>query len=474
MQLTRGVWQMSLAMIISGSIGAFVLLSGLPVTDVVFWRCLIGALTLLVFIVLSRQPFSRLTRFTLALAVIGGAALVVNWLLLFAAYSRISIGMATVVYNTQPFMLVLMGMVLGERVSAVKWGWLLLAFGGVVILLSSELTPAHEEGLTTGVLLALGAAFFYALTAIIARKLHPLPAQHIAFIQVLVGVVMLLSASGDARVLTLFGMSVGTSVAVINYISRIFAPIESLGMEVQTIQSAMAGVKRIDAFLAQPEREISAQRTRAARGDVELSHVTFGYGEKHVLNDFSMTVKQGEQVTLIGRTGAGKSTVFKLLLGLYPAESGTVTIGGVPVADITDRERRTCISCVEQHFARVPGTVLDQITLGDPQITAEMAKHAAQLAGIDGAIEALPDGYDTPCSEGMFSQGEWQLLSIARAAAADPAVLLLDEITANLDAETEARVLEALRRASEGRTVLSVSHRIYENLGGRTVEIKIL
>lgn len=192
MQLTRGVWQMSLAMIISGSIGAFVLLSGLPVTDVVFWRCLIGALTLLVFIVLSRQPFSRLTRFTLALAVIGGAALVVNWLLLFAAYSRISIGMATVVYNTQPFMLVLMGMVLGERVSAVKWGWLLLAFGGVVILLSSELTPAHEEGLTTGVLLALGAAFFYALTAIIARKLHPLPAQHIAFIQVLVGVVMLL------------------------------------------------------------------------------------------------------------------------------------------------------------------------------------------------------------------------------------------------------------------------------------------
>ncbi|HBX7720518.1 TPA: DMT family transporter [Klebsiella pneumoniae] len=192
MQLTRGVWQMSLAMIISGSIGAFVLLSGLPVTDVVFWRCLIGALTLLVFIVLSRQPFSRLTRFTLALAVIGGAALVVNWLLLFAAYSRISIGMATVVYNTQPFMLVLMGMVLGERVSAVKWGWLLLAFGGLVNLLSSELTPAHEEGLTTGVLLALGAAFFYALTAIIARKLHPLPAQHIAFIQVLVGVVMLL------------------------------------------------------------------------------------------------------------------------------------------------------------------------------------------------------------------------------------------------------------------------------------------
>lgn len=289
---------------------------------------------------------------------------------------------------------------------------------------------------------------------------------------VVVGIVMLLSASGNVAVLTLFGMSVGTSVAVINYISRIFAPIESLGMEIQTIQSAMAGVKRIDAFLGQPERERPAERKAAARGDVVLAHVTFGYGEKHVLNDFSMTVRQGEQVTLVGRTGAGKSTVFKLLLGLYQPQAGTVTIGGVDVAHITDRERRTCIGCVEQHFARVPGTVLEQITLGDPHITREMAQHAAELVGIDAAIRALPEGCDTVCTDGMFSQGEWQLLSIARAAAADPAVLLLDEITANLDAETEARVLEALRRASAGRTVLSVSHRIYENLGGRTIEIR--
>ncbi|MDT8882043.1 DMT family transporter [Klebsiella aerogenes] len=192
MQLSRGVWQMSLAMIISGSIGAFVLLSGLPVIDVVFWRCLIGAVTLLLFILLSRQPFSRLTRLTLALAILGGVALVINWLLLFAAYSRVSIGMATVVYNTQPFMLVLLSMMLGEKVSAVKWAWLLLAFTGVVILLSSELTPAHSDNLVTGIILALGAAFFYALTAIIARKLQPLPAQHIAFIQVIVGTVMLL------------------------------------------------------------------------------------------------------------------------------------------------------------------------------------------------------------------------------------------------------------------------------------------
>ena len=289
---------------------------------------------------------------------------------------------------------------------------------------------------------------------------------------VVVGVVMLLSASGKAEILSLFGMSVGTSVAVISYISRIFAPIESLGMEIQTIQSAMAGVKRIDGFLEQPERVVPREEEAAARGDMALSHVTFGYGEKPVLKDFSLTVKQGEQVTLVGRTGAGKSTVFKLLLGLYPPQSGTITIGGVDVSAIPDGQRRACIGCVEQHFSRVPGTVREQITLNDPQITAEMARNAAKLAGIDEAIQALPEGYDTVCTDGMFSQGEWQLLSIARAAAADPAVLLLDEITANLDAETEARVLEALRHASRGRTVLSVSHRVYENLGGRTVEIK--
>ena len=133
-----------------------------------------------------------------------------------------------------------------------------------------------------------------------------------------------------------------------------------------------------------------------------ISHVTFGYGEKHVLNDFSMTVKQGEQVTLVGRTGAGKSTVFKLLLGLYHPEAGSVTIGGVDVADITDARRRTCIGCVEQHFARVPGTVLEQITLGDPGITEEMARNAAKLAGLDAAIQTLPNGYDTVCTDGMF------------------------------------------------------------------------
>ncbi len=234
-----------------------------------------------------------------------------------------------------------------------------------------------------------------------------------------VGLVMLLSATGNATVLQLFGMSVGTAVTMIDYISRIFTPIETLGMEIQTIQSAMAGVRRIDAFLAQPERDIPAQRS-CPRGDVELSHVTFGYDQRTVLSGLSFTVKAGEQVTLVGRTGAGKSTVFRLLLGLYHPQEGSLTIGGVDVSQIPDQERRKCIGCVEQHFSRVPGTVLEQITLSDPQITREMAETAAKLAGLDAVIRSFPQGYDTPCTDSMFSQGEWQLLSIARAAARRP------------------------------------------------------
>ena len=201
------------------------------------------------------------------------------------------------------------------------------------------------------------------------------------------------------------------------------------------------------------------------RYGINIVNISAGTAKEKQFDESSPLVRKVEELWDAG-------LVVVVSAGNRGPEAGTITIGGVDVSAISDQERRTCISCVEQYFSRVPGTVLDQITLGDPQITEDMAKNAAHLAGIDAAIQALPEGYATVCTEGMFSQGEWQLLSIARVAAADPAVLLLDEITANLDAETEERVLEALRRASEGRTVLSVSHRVYENLGGRTVEIK--
>ena len=290
---------------------------------------------------------------------------------------------------------------------------------------------------------------------------------------IVVAVVMLFSASGNAKVLTLFGMSAGTAVAVINYISQIFTPVESLGMEIQTIQSAVAGVHRINEFYALeelPERVRNLETSVAIAQEtpfVELQNVTFAYEDdsRKILHHLSFKVYPGEQVTLSGRTGAGKSTVFKLLLGLYQPGEGKVLIQGRDAFQIPENEKRSLYGYVEQTFHRVPGTVKDQITLYDDSFTMEEVREAARIAGLDATIEQLEKGYDTPCTQEIFSQGQWQLLSIARAAVAKPKLLLLDEITANLDAQTEEEVLQALKRASEGRTVISISHRVNAETG---------
>ena len=290
---------------------------------------------------------------------------------------------------------------------------------------------------------------------------------------IVVAVVMLFSASGNAKVLTLFGMSAGTAVAVINYISQIFTPVESLGMEIQTIQSAIAGVHRINEFYALeelPERVRNLETpvvTEEETPFVELQNVTFAYEDdsRKILHHLSFKVYPGEQVTLSGRTGAGKSTVFKLLLGLYQPGEGKVLIQGRDAFQIPENEKRSLYGYVEQTFHRVPGTVKDQITLYDDSFTMEEVREAATIAGLDATIEQLEKGYDTICTSEIFSQGQWQLLSIARAAVAKPKLLLLDEITANLDAQTEEEVLRALKRASKGRTVISISHRVNAETG---------
>ena len=370
---------------------------------------------------------------------------------------------------------------------------------------------------------------------------------------IVVACVMLLSATGSPRVLTLFGMSAGTAVAVMNYISQIFTPVESLGMEIQTIQSAVAGIRRIDEFFSLeelPEREelpaieelsereelpsmedlsgkeelpkreelpsmedlsgkeelpkreelpeleelsgkeelpkreelpeveefskkeqipegnrFPEQRKENGEAFVEFRNVTFGYDERKILKQLSFQVKQGERVTLMGRTGAGKSTILKLLLGLYEPQEGEVRIQGIAASNIPDGDKRRIFGYVEQSFHMVPGSVKDQITLFDPVITDQAVKNVASLTGLQDTIEALPDGYDTICTPELFSQGQWQLLSIARAAVASPRLLLLDEITANLDAETEKEVLQALKRVSGERTVISISHRTSAEMG---------
>lgn len=292
---------------------------------------------------------------------------------------------------------------------------------------------------------------------------------------IVVAVVMLLSATGNHQVLTLFGMSAGTAVAIMNagaFLNfQIFTPEESLGMEIQTIQSAVAGIHRINEFFALDEKQISSrmkngeflldksvsdhvvsnEKTSDVIEDfekdalnqnadqnmqnvaelpfVEFRNVTFGYDEHVVLDHLNFQVKTGEQVTLSGRTGAGKSTIMKLLLGLYEPQSGEILLRGVPVTQIQEEDRRNIYGYVEQTFHMVPGTVRDQITLYDPRISDQQVK-----------------------------------------AVTEPELLLLDEITANLDAETELEILQALKRVSQNRTVISISHRTSAEMG-RIIEI---
>lgn len=306
---------------------------------------------------------------------------------------------------------------------------------------------------------------------------------------IVVAVVMLFSASGNVKALTLFGMSAGTAVAVINYISQIFAPVESLGMEIQTIQSAIAGVRRINEFFALPtlpaieavnadinvvletqtaniNNSEGLKAGKASTPYVQFNNVTFGYEADHIIiKDKSFNVDMGEQVTLQGRTGAGKSTIFKLLLGLYRPLKGQILIDGIDSYNIPDNKKRRIFGYVEQTFHMVPGTVKDQITLYDEAISMDEVVNAARLAGLHDTIMSFDKGYDTPCTQEIFSQGQWQLLSIARATAANPQLLLLDEITANLDADTEREVLKALKNVSENRTVISISHRVTARTG---------
>lgn len=272
----------------------------------------------------------------------------------------------------------------------------------------------------------------------------------------------------------LFGMSAGTAVALIAYVGKVFSPLESIGMEIQNIQSAIAGCKRISDFLSEKEMEPPSAAVSEKEENIPISirHLSFAYEDgKPVFHNFDLTIHEGENVTLIGRTGSGKSTLFKLICGLYQPSEGTVRIFGRAPESIPEEERRKVFGLVEQQFKPVSGNMRDQITLSDPSISEEDVRRALAETGILPAIEDLPEGLDTPYDPGLLSQGQFQLLSIARATVTNPPLLLLDEITANLDSVTEKQVLNALRAASEKRTVLSISHRLFEAAGGRQVRI---
>lgn len=298
----------------------------------------------------------------------------------------------------------------------------------------------------------------------------------VIFVSSCVIALMMIFAASGGEMQQFFGISVGTAVAIIAYVGKMFEPLESIGMEIQNIQSAVAGVKRINEFLQETERvmpEGGKSRCTSADPVICFDHVDFGYDNKTaVFQDLCFSVRSGETVTLVGRTGAGKSTALRLLLGLYSPRRGRVLVEGIDATRISDTEKRKLFGYVEQSFCLVSGTVAEQISLFDASISRQQVETAAKLVGLHEIILELEQGYNTPAEKAAFSQGQFQLLSIARAVVAEPKILLLDEITANLDSETERHILNALERACKGRTVLSISHRLHEHTyNQRLVEI---
>lgn len=289
---------------------------------------------------------------------------------------------------------------------------------------------------------------------------------------VIICLMMALSVSSPS-LQEIFGMTVGSVVALIAYVRRIFSPLESIGMEIQNIQSAVAGIGRLKDFFAEPIQERKEPEVPdAAAAPLVIDDAAFGYGrEKDIFRHFSLTVAAGEMVTITGRTGAGKSTLFKLILGLYQPREGQVRIFGCDPSRLAPAVRRQVFGYVEQQFHAISGTVADQISLKDPRVTAGAMEKALHLVGLWDTCCALPQGLDTPFRPELFSRGQSQLLSIARAVVMNPQILLFDEITANLDSLTESQVLQALQAAAKDRTVLSISHRLYEAQGGRRVVI---
>lgn len=288
----------------------------------------------------------------------------------------------------------------------------------------------------------------------------------------LIALMCILSVSGTDFT-ALFGMTAGTAAALIAYVDKVFSPLQSMGMEIENIQSAMAGAHRIREFLGEKEMDTPVELPKeTASLPLSISHMTFAYDGDHPLfHDFSLTARAGEKITIAGRTGSGKTTLFKLICGLYEPTEGTITVFGQRPSTIPPEDRRKTFGIVSQSYPMVQGTVRDQITLGDSRITGEDIERALRLAGLYDSCMNLPEKLDTPCTEGLFSQGEFQLLAIARALVFNPPLLLLDEMTASLDSLTEKRVMAALDRASSKRTVLSISHRLYEQQGGRIVWI---
>jgi ATP-binding cassette subfamily B protein len=291
-------------------------------------------------------------------------------------------------------------------------------------------------------------------------------------------IMALLSASAIALLLWVgtgggaasWGSSIGTLVAFVLLFQRFFEPITTLGDDWQTVQSALSGIERIIEVLALPvEARPRAQPAEREHAAVALHNLVFGYlPDRPVLRGVSLTVRAGEHVALVGRTGAGKSSAVQLIGGLYSPWSGEVQVAGRDPCALTDDERRGVVGVVPQQVQLFSGSVRENLTLGDETVPEEVLRRAATIAGAAAFIQALPQGYETVLSGAgrsggaQLSAGQRQLLALARALVWNPAVLLLDEATAAIDSSSDAALWAALRAdlAGHGRAVLTVAHRL--------------
>lgn len=268
-------------------------------------------------------------------------------------------------------------------------------------------------------------------------------------------------------------LSVGTLAAVTDLIGKLFAPIEALATEFQTIQQSIAGIERVNAFFCEPVEQHQYQMQQPTQEGISLLGISFSYGEFDVLKDVNLQIAKGEKAVLAGRSGAGKTTLMNLVSGLYSPKAGSVRVCGIDPFSLPPYLRRRLIGIVPQMPQLFDGTIAENITLRDPSVSQEMVMEAAKTVGLHEQIMALPQNYETLIGEGEagLSGGEVQLLSIARAIAASPSVLLLDEPTSGMDAQTEQRIFAAIRATAQGRTILSISHRLSGIIDADTVHI---
>lgn len=293
---------------------------------------------------------------------------------------------------------------------------------------------------------------------------------------VVIGIIVILSS----KQLNYLGISLGMVAASMELISNLFAPIENLGMELQNIQQAVSGIHRVNDFYNLPEEECASSELKAKdiipmRDDIKLSFndVSFQYEKgTDILQNINLDLSPQEKVTFVGRTGVGKSTLFKLTMGFLKPSSGTITVNGFDVHDIPNSEKRKIFGYVNQSFHMIKGTVAEQISVQDENITGQQIENALDFVGLTDYVAGLENGMDTPVtSDALFSQGQKQLLAIARAIVTDPPILLFDEITANLDSITEKKFVSVLQKASKSHTILSITHRLSNMIACDTVAI---